>query len=64
MPRSWQLDDFWAPAWIAGIAAVYGTYALVNGMETLNSDLIRGLLTRETILENEKKRAETSRSAR
>ena len=64
MPRSWQWEDVWAPTVIAGFAALFGAFALVHGMETLNSDLIRGSLTRESILEDEKKRAENSGSVR
>jgi hypothetical protein len=36
MPRSWQLDDFRAPTWIAGFAAFFGAFAFVSEMEKLN----------------------------
>lgn len=57
MPRNWVLADLWAPKVIAGVAAAFGTYALVIGMERFNSDIISGSLTREKILEIEKETA-------
>ena len=49
--------NLWAPTMIAGVAAVSGTYALVSGMEKFNIGIVLGSLTRETILEGEKKKA-------
>jgi hypothetical protein len=53
MPRNWLLDGVWAPTWIAGFAAVFGAGALVHRMETFNTDIVHGSLTREKILEKE-----------
>jgi hypothetical protein len=63
MPRSWLWEDVWVPTVIALFAALYGAFALVGGMEKYNVDILYERLTRETILEDEKKRSETSRSA-